>query len=300
MARSRRQHARDLSLPRYTRRSFLALGGAALGGAVVLSACGGDDDNGSPASSDDYTELAPGVLSGDLYKSTSPQRFAFAMTAKEGYASGMEVRIAVAPPGETPTDFQPTTLHNEGLPPQRGVYVMEVELPVAGAWNAYADAQGERVPFAFHVYDEPHAPVAGVDAPRAASPTPQATLGVDPICTADPMCPLHSRSLDTLIGKGRPVAVMFATPARCASQYCAPVLDELLAVSGDYEEQVDFVHVDIYKNNRTNDTSPTVQAWNLPSEPFLFTVDAAGKVVARLDGGFDRNEIRTLLDELVA
>ena len=35
-----------------------------------------------------------------------------------------------------------------------------------------------------------------------------------------------------MIGSGKPVAVMFATPARCQSLYCGPVLDELLDVDG--------------------------------------------------------------------
>ena len=80
-----------------------------------------------------------------------------------------------------------------------------------------------------------------------------------------------------MIGKGKPVAVLFATPARCQSQYCGPVLDSLLPLVGDYQDRVDIVHVDIYKDLRTNETSPTVTAWNLPSEPWLFGVDATGR-----------------------
>ena len=84
-------------------------------------------------------------------------------------------------------------------------------------------------------------------APRAASPTPADTLGVDPICTRDPMCPLHSQSLSTVIGAGKPVAALFATPARCQSAYCAPVLDEFLDVTKDYGDQIVPVHVEIYQ-----------------------------------------------------
>jgi hypothetical protein len=41
-----------------------------------------------------------------------------------------------------------------------------------------------------------------------------------------------------------------------------------------------------------------VSAWKLPSEPWLFTIDAGGKVVDRLDGAFDASEMRELLDAL--
>jgi hypothetical protein len=120
-----------------------------------------------------------------------------------------------------------------------------------------------------------------------------------PICTRSPRCELHDISLAEVIGAGSPVAVMFATPARCASEYCGPVLDELLEVRDQYEG-VTFVHADIYLNNRTTDLSPTVEAWGLPSEPWFYTIDGAGTIVGRLDGAFGREEISDLLDELAA
>ena len=52
-------------------------------------------------------------------------------------------------------------------------------------------------------------------------------------------CPLHDVSLADVIGKGKPVAVMFATPALCQSQYCGPVLDELLDIMAPYHDKVD-------------------------------------------------------------
>ena len=70
-------------------------------------------------------------------------------------------------------------------------------------------------------------------------------------------------SLADVIGTGKPVAVMFATPALCQSQYCGPVLDELLDIMAPYRDKVTFVHVEIYKSNRGADLSPTVEAWAL-------------------------------------
>jgi hypothetical protein len=285
-----------------SRRSFLALSG----GVVLLAACGSGDDpsGGSPGTTagdghhhdhDGFTDLSPGVLSSDLYATETPQRLAFAMLAKEGYASGGDVRLAVAPPGETPQEFLPTTLHAEGLPERRGVYVAEMTLPVAGVWSGIAERDGERIEFAFQVHGTPRAPVIGAAAPTAASPTPAAPLGVDPICTREPMCDLHERSLDTLIGAGRPVVVLFATPARCASQYCGPVLDTLLPLVAEFADRVDVVHVDIYRDLRSDAVSPTVEAWGLPSEPWLYRVEGDGTISARLDGAFGTDEIRAVL-----
>ena len=60
------------------------------------------------------------------------------------------------------------------------------------------------------------------------------------------------------------------------------------------------VHVEIYENNQSATTAPTVQAWGLQTEPWLFTVTGAGTVLGRLDGAFDRSEIRSELERLAA
>lgn len=280
-----------------TRRSFLILAG----GVVVLASCGSDDDRADSSSDthpEHFTEVAPGIVSADLYVNEQPQRLAFVLLAKEGYASGQPVRIALAPSGADPARFVDATPRFEGLPEFRGVYTIAATLPTAGTWEGLLEYGGEKQSFAFNVRDAAAAPAIGDAAPRAASPTTSATLAVDPICTREPTCPLHERSLDAMIGQGRPVAVLFATPARCQTQYCGPVLDALLPLVDQYRERVDVVHVEIYQNSRTTDPVPTVAAWNLPSEPWFFGVDTAGKIVTRLDGAFDRVEMQEILEQL--
>src|SRR5260370_39071776 len=87
-------------------------------------------------------------------------------------------------------------------------------------------------------------PVVGSSASRAPSPTKQNPLGVDPICTRQPACPLHTVSLSDVVGTGRPVAVLFATPALCQTRYCGPVLDELRAVRQAFENRATVGHVE--------------------------------------------------------
>lgn len=295
-----------------SRRSFLRAVGGAVAGGVVLGACGSGDGDGEAGdgaadapgtiAGDHHaepTDLAPAVLSSDLHVSDGPQRFAFALLAREGYASGGAARLAVAPPGATPDDFVDATLHTTGLPDRRGVYVAALRLGEAGTWSGLVERGDERLEFAFAVKPAAEAPAIGARAPAAASPTPDAPLGVDPICTREPQCPLHGRSLGTLVGAGRPVAVLFATPARCQSAYCGPVLDAMLPLVPDYEDRVDFVHVDIYRDLRSTEVSPTVRDWGLPSEPWLYGIDAAGTITGRLDGAFAQDEMQALLDRLV-
>jgi hypothetical protein len=280
-----------------SRRRFLALGG----GAALLAACGSKGSGkASGTSKSKFTEIAPGIVSMDLYARAEPQRFAFAVLAKEGYASGEPAHIALAPPGSTPRTFVPAIARAKGLPEFRGVYTTMAELNKPGIWRGVLDYDGTQTPFVFKVATKNASPVTGQPAPRAASPTTSATMGVDPICTHQPPCPLHTVSLDSIIGRGRPIAVMFATPARCQTQYCGPVLDTMLPMVKTYSERIDFVHVEIYKNNQTTDVIPTVDAWGLNGEPWLFGVDSGGRVTARLDGAFDESEIRVLLNGLAA
>jgi hypothetical protein len=281
-----------------SRRRFLALGG----GAVLLAACGskGSGKAGSGSTSPSFTEIAPGIVSIDLYASPHPQRFAFAVLAKQGYASGKPARVAFAASGQgQPKQFVPTIARAKGLPDFRGVYTVMTKFDRAGIWRGVLEYEGKHTPFVFQVAPKPASPVTGQPAPRAASPTTHDPLGVNPICTRDPVCPLHSVSLSSIIGRGRPIAVMFATPARCQTQYCGPVLDTMLPMVATYSDRIDFVHVEIYKNNQTTDVIPTVGAWKLGGEPWLFGVDSGGLVTARLDGAFDETEMRVLLDGLV-
>jgi hypothetical protein len=298
------RHNRSVAFEGFSRRSFLALAG----GAVLLAACGGDDSGGNssvdaqgPTTTSDPNALTPGLLSSDLYAATHPQRLAFVLfTPQRASASGPPATLAITPPGGTAGAPVPAKLHTEGLPDKRGVYVVEPTLERAGIYKGTIEVDGQRLDLPFQVAAKPQAPAIGTNAPTAASPTTAKTLGVHPLCTRDPQCPLHQTSLADVVGKGRPVAVMFATPALCQTQYCGPVLDTLLPLTRDYGDRVDFVHVEIYKDGTATTLVPTVETWNLSSEPWLFGIDANGKITARLDSAFARDEIRTVLDGLVA
>lgn len=287
-------------LPRLSRRSFLSLAGGAAGAALLFAACGGDDDaKGTSGTTADSHDLVTGVLSSDLYASNDPQRFAFVVRQQSGgYASGAPATISMKAPDGSQTSAAQATLHTKGLPGKRGVYVVKAPFPQTGVYYATIKTQGETLELPFQVKAKAEAPAVGTAAPTVASPTTADPLGVNPLCTRKPACPLHSKSLADVIGKGTPVAVMFATPALCQSQYCGPVLDTLLPYTKQYAGKIEFVHVEIYTDIKATDVVPTVSAWNLPGEPWLFGIDGQGKITARLDGAFASDEIETLLAQL--
>jgi hypothetical protein len=283
-----------------SRRSFLAATGTLLAAAACSSG-----DSGSDASSggvDDPHALTAGRVTIEPYVSTDPQRLAFGVYRNNGdFAAGPPMQIALKGPGNGSFgEAVEAELHTEGLPAKRGVYVIEPELAGAGVWTSKLTIAGTTLTVPFDVTATPLVVTPGGAAPRAASPTPAATLGVDPICTQDPPCPLHTTSLDQAIGSGKPVAVMFATPARCQTQYCGPVLTELLGVMAPYQAGVQIVHVEIYRDQTSDALVPTVDAWALPGEPWLFGIDGSGTVVGRLDGAFGTDEVTGVLDRIAS
>ena len=76
-------------------------------------------------------------------------------------------------------------------------------------------------------------------------------------------------------------------------------LDEFLDTIKAYGDQIVPVHIEIYQKPTGTALVPTVEAWRLPSEPWLFGIDAAGTVQSRIDGAFGGLEMKALLDALV-
>lgn len=287
-----------------SRRAFLGGALGAAGGLVLGSSMAGGllDDAAWADSTPDPKTYFPLVLSSDLYASPQPQRLVFALshstTKGIKFASGPSVSVRFRRKGGQWTALTKTAYDRVGLPKGRGVYVSQPVLDTAGEWQVEARTGSQKVPFTIAVNPRAAVALPGAAAPRDPSPTTADTLSVEPICTRDPMCPLHSQSLSTVIGAGKPVAALFATPARCQSQYCAPVLDEFLDVIQPYGDAIVPVHIEIYQKATGTTLVPTVEAWHLPSEPWLFGIDGNGIIQSRVDGAFGGTEMKAVLDRL--
>ncbi len=285
-----------------SRRGFLGLaGGVAVAGAAssLLAACGSSKST-VPVSTTNPFNDQPAVVSSDLYASPLPQRLAFTVKSITGEPdAGRPARIALAAPGGGELGpFVPATPRAKGLGTFRGVYTIDAVLPKAGHWAALVEYDGRKLSLPLEVQPKAQTIIPGEAAPRAASPTFAHPLGTAHVCTRQPPCPLHTKSLSTLVGRGRPVALLFATPAHCQTAYCGQVLDALLPLVPRYSEHVDVVHCEIYLDSPAGAYIPTVDAWNLPSEPWFFGIDSRGVVRARLDGAFDQTEMDDVLRSL--
>jgi len=63
------------------------------------------------------------------------------------------------------------------------------------------------------------------------------------------------------------------------------VTDMELQMKSKYGDKMDFIHQEVYVDNDVNKgLRPPLREFNLPSEPWLFVVNKAGTITARLEG----------------
>ena len=139
-------------------------------------------------------------------------------------------------------------------------------------------------------------PGTGDTPPRIHTPTEEdVSRDLDQIDTRVPHDDMHQLDFADQLGK-KPIVLLFATPLLCQSRVCGPVVDIAAQLEDEYRDQADFIHMEIYKNNEVNaGARPQVVAFRLPSEPWLFTIDANGTVAARLEGAFSADELEAAI-----
>ncbi|MEZ5273042.1 MAG: hypothetical protein R2694_12180 [Ilumatobacteraceae bacterium] len=144
-------------------------------------------------------------------------------------------------------------------------------------------------------------PLTGAPLPPFDTPTADDHRGVEPYCsrTPDP-CPFHQVTLTDALASGKPVLYMVGTPAHCQTGTCAPGLEFLIEQYQRVGDQIVVVHADVYADDAGTLIAPAVEALGVEYEPIIYFTDAAGVVVDRLDGVWDRSELAARLDLLLS
>lgn len=295
--------------PRLGRRQLLHGGLAGLGlagAAYVLSACGGNSETqdasgkGVPKKSlvamfpRDTAYLAAGI----------PSRLIYTVADAEGVPASKlpgSVEFTVKMNGKVIAGPIKSTPHGDRVP--RPYLPISVTFPSKGMYDVYAEVDGETLNSQVLVVnpDEVKIPLVGRTLPSAPTPTVRDSLGVDPICTRAPQCPFHEYDLATVLGTGKPVVVLLATPAYCQTTSCGPILDILIDEAKSLPKDVVVIHSEVYKNPKTVDDlnnaalAPLPEAFNMTFEPSLFVTDASSKLVARGDIAVDRADMAAML-----
>ncbi len=198
-----------------------------------------------------------------------------------------------------------------------GLYHLTTTFDCVGPWGLELTATLPSGPVTtraiFDVLPAGSVPAIGAPAPRSQTPTattPEeiALISTDP----DPDPDFYRLSIDQAVGSGRPTWIVFSTPAFCSTATCGPTLDIVKSVAADYQDRVDFIHVEPYQLHKTDaglqpllsdqgqlQVVESVIDYGLPTEPYQFLVDGAGNVRASFQGIASADEIRAALDTML-
>ena len=177
--------------------------------------------------------------------------------------------------------------------PFSAVYAAQVPFDRPGKWSVLTvtEVDGRQVAAPAQVSVVTRAqdkvPEVGERAPSVRTDTVASARGdVASIDTRVPPDDMHDKSFADVLAK-KPVALLFATPQLCQSRVCGPVVDIAAQLKSRYGDRVQFIHQEVYKDNDVNKgLRPPLERFHLPTEPWLFVVDANGRITARLEGSF--------------
>ncbi len=191
------------------------------------------------------------------------------------------------------------------------VFTTMVDFDRAGIWGAQLHVRTGSKTYAnllttLAVLEKTGEPSVGDEVPRShqkvATDVTDLTV-IDSSATPNPE--LHDITIADAIASGKPSVVAFVTPAFCQTRFCGPVLQHVvIPTHRDYGDRVHVLHLEPFDleaaRQGTLTPTPTVQEWNLRSEPFIAVVDGQGRLAAKFEGIIDYSEIQQALDAILA
>lgn len=197
----------------------------------------------------------------------------------------------------------------------KGAFVVDVSFPAPGEYTgtiALRKATGPigAADFPFSVVDRGSTPAIGDPAPSIHTPTamdPDAGENLYGITTdvfPDPR--FYQFSVDQLLAAHRVFVLIFYSPAYCPTTACGPLLKNMKAIANEFPD-VAFVHVEPHvMTNYGGRLMPDygsgqlefndfAKAYGIPVEPFVFVVDAQGRIAASFELIVGSDEIRAAI-----
>ncbi len=279
--------------------------------AVALSACSpaasetstSFADAAPVASAADFTEGLTVVASSPGALGVGPQRVLMVVATQESELLGGPddpATVTFALDGEEFADHPTEWVW--GIEGVRGFYVTTFDFPRPGNWEAtLTNASGSAQTSPFAVSETVMVPEVGTPAPASASRTsadaPLEQITTDP----EPEPGFYELSIADAVTSGKPSVIVFATPAFCTTAICGPTMEVMKSVATGFTE-TNFVHVEVYENiddpqGQLVEVDAVIE-WGLPTEPWVFVIDAEGTVAARFEGTVGANELERALESL--
>ena len=282
--------------------------------ALAITACGGGSSApGTKPPPDAPLQLI--VPGSDIV--VGPNRLVVAILDAEGSPfGGAEVRLrfyhADGPSPSAIKSEQPAIWLGESLSQAQPVYSSRPSFDAPGKWDVHAVASKDGVrrisaKGRFIVKARADAPNVGDLAPL----TRQETLADAPIEQLTSERPpgdpdFYTLTIADAIAQKKPLMVLFSTPAFCQTRTCGPQLDVAQDLKQRYAGRMNFIHVEVFERpdlllvgqGQAKGRAAVLQ-WRLPSEPWLFLVDAEGKIYDRFEGFAPASEVEQSVKALL-
>jgi hypothetical protein len=136
-------------------------------------------------------------------------------------------------------------------------------------------------------------PDVGQQAPKMTTLTPDDVGGdLSKLTTRQPaLRSLVDTNFADVLGR-KPVVLGFATPQLCQSRVCGPVVDVMAQLQAKYGSRVAFIQQEIYVDNTVSKgLRPQLATYRLQTEPWIYVIDARGKIAARFEGALSVEEL---------
>lgn len=156
------------------------------------------------------------------------------------------------------------------------------------------------------VKEHSNSPMVGSLAPLSLNKTLDVHYLEDLTSDTNPDQELYSMTISKAIDTGRPLLVVFSTPAYCLTSTCGPQLDVVKKIKEQYKSDMNFIHVEVYDNlteihgdfSKARQ-SPVFAEWNLKTEPWTFIVDRKGMIFAKFEGYATSKELTNGITEVL-
>jgi hypothetical protein len=192
-----------------------------------------------------------------------------------------------------------------------GVYVTDVSFNVPGRWAvdvsvATDSTQVELVPLQFDVLAHSPEPAVGDPAPASRQLVASDVTDIAQIDSSfEPRLHMHDITIADALALHKPIVLAFASPAFCTSRTCGPVMDTIMdPLYAKYRDQAIFIHIEPLQLQALREGASLiyVQAakdWGIETEPWIFVVDAQGKVAGKFEGIIALDEVESVLTRVL-
>jgi hypothetical protein len=181
----------------------------------------------------------------------------------------------------------------------RAVHYAHVTFDRPGNWGLAVEAIMKDGTTGFgtlllQVGQEPQTPAPGDPAIKSDNLTKEDVADIREIDSGDPPNDMHDLKIRDVVESGRPLVVVFSTPAYCSTAFCGPVNQEVETLQDDYRDKVDFIHIEIYRDFTAGTFNPTAREWLVRpdgglNEPVVYVIGKDGVIFDRFDGPAARN-----------